>query len=243
MTIIYRPKGEALEFAELGLNFFKTCSHFCRYCYVPNSPWIDRDEYHGAVKVKDNILERVEAAAKKLSNKKEPCPPIHMSFVGDPYQPAEKELKITRNIIKILVKYELPFQVLTKGGMTATRDFDLLKEYPFCTFGTTLTSFNNTMCKRWEPYAASWQDRVRAIMVAHALGIETWVSLEPVIVPRETLEIIKHLYPFVDHFKLGKLNHMKPPLPIDWLKFKNAAEKLLKSLGQDYYLKKNLRDL
>ncbi len=243
MTIIYRPKGGALEYAELGLNFYKNCPHSCLYCYVPNSPWIDRDEYHGAVKVKKNVLERVEKAAKKLSKKKEPCPPIHMSFVGDPYQPADKKLKLTRNIIKILIKYELPFQILTKGGMAASRDFDLLKEYPLSSFGTSLTSLNTTMCKHWEPHAASWQDRIRAIIIAHHLGIKTWISLEPVIVPRETLEIIKNLYRCVDHWKIGPLNYHKLPAPVDWLKFRDDVTKLLDSLKADYYLKESLRRL
>ena len=243
MTIIYKPKGEALEYAELGLNYFKTCSHFCRYCYVPNSPWIDRGEYHGAVNVKDNILNRVEAAAKKLSKKQEVIPPIHMSFVGDPYQPAEKELKVTRNIIKILIKYNLPFQILTKGGMLATRDFDLLKNYPQCSFGVTLTSFSNELCKEWEPNAASWQDRVQSIIMANRLGIKTWVSLEPVIVPHETLEIIKQMYRFVDHWKIGPLNYHKLPASVDWNKFHFDVKKLLDSLGADYYLKKSLSKL
>ena len=240
MTIIYQPKGEALEYSKLAINIYKGCEHSCAYCYNAKTPWKTAEEYFTLADPKKDFLKRLEKAAKNLSERNTP---IHLSFMGDIYQPIERELKLTRGAIKILIKNNLPFTLLTKGGMLATRDFDLLMDYPQCSFGVTLTSFSNELCKEWEPHAASWQDRVKAITKANRLGIKTWVSLEPVIVPHETLDIIKQMYRFVDHWKIGPLNYHKLPASVDWNKFHFDVKKLLDSLGADYYLKKSLSKL
>ena len=240
MSLIYTPKGEALEYSRLAINIYKGCEHSCSYCYNAKTPWKTAEEYFTLADPKKDFLKRLEKAAKNLSERNTP---IHLSFMGDIYQPIERELKLTRGAIKILIKNNLPFTLLTKGGMLATRDFDLLKNYPQCSFGVTLTSFSNELCKEWEPQAASWQDRVQSIIMANRLNIKSWISLEPVIVPHETLDIIKQMYRFVDHFKVGKLNYHKPPNPVDWLKFRNDVTKLLDGIGADYYLKKSLREV
>ncbi len=83
--------------------------------------------------------------------------------------------------------------------------------------------------------------RIAAIKAAHEMGIRTWVSLEPVIDPDQALELIEQIHPFVDHWKVGKLNYKK--LNVNWLKFREEVTSLLVSKGADYYLKKSLTDL
>lgn len=76
---------------------------------------------------------------------------------------------------------------------------------------------------------------------AHQRGIPVWVSLEPVIDPEESLELIRRTAPFVDLFKVGTLNHHPLAKAIDWAGFGAAAETLLQALGKDYYIKDDLR--
>ena len=83
--------------------------------------------------------------------------------------------------------------------------------------------------------------RIAAIKAAHEMGIRTWVSLEPVIDPDQALELIEQIHPFVDHWKVGKLNYQN--LEVDWLKFREEVTPLFDSMGADYYLKKSLTDL
>jgi hypothetical protein len=85
------------------------------------------------------------------------------------------------------------------------------------------------------------EDRLRALEEAHKRGIETWASLEPVIDPAETLELIRRSHGFVDHFKVGKWNHDKRADSIDWRKFAVEVVELLDSLGCDYYIKDDLK--
>jgi DNA repair photolyase len=43
----------------------------------------------------------------------------------DPYQPVERELKITRSILKVLSEFNNPVGIVTKNHMV-TRDIDIL---------------------------------------------------------------------------------------------------------------------
>jgi hypothetical protein len=74
-------------------------------------------------------------------------------------------------------------------------------------------------------------------------GIRTWASFEPVIDPQESLELIKMTIPYVDYFKIGKVNHL-PGIEdkIDWRKFVLEAIKILNENGKDFYIKKDLMD-
>jgi hypothetical protein len=58
------------------------------------------------------------------------------------------------------------------------------------------------------------------------------------------VQLIKDLHPFVDHFKVGKINHNKElEDSVDWLKFRDDVTRLLQSIGVDYYIKNSLTSL
>ncbi len=66
------------------------------------------------------------------------------------------------------------------------------------------------------------------------MGIQTWASLEPVIDPEQSLEIILQTHEFVDLFKVGgKLNYHPRAREVNWEKFANSAVDLLKTLGKN----------
>jgi DNA repair photolyase len=90
-------------------------------------------------------------------------PRILLSFLGDVYQPAEMELGLTRETIKIPIQNRLPFTILTKGGTRAVRVFDLLESYGRSRFGTSLVFMDQEYTDYWEPGAASIRDRIEAI--------------------------------------------------------------------------------
>jgi hypothetical protein len=75
---------------------------------------------------------------------------------------------------------------------------------------------------------------------AHRLGITTWASIEPVIIPSESLEIMDRAIPFTDEFKIGKWNHDKEADKINWHKFRADAEALMRKYHKKYVLKEDL---
>ncbi|MHC4213971.1 MAG: SPL family radical SAM protein [Planctomycetota bacterium] len=238
MDIIYEPRGPAREYAPLAANLFSGCCHGCTYCFGPSTLWKKREVFHTQVEPKKNAFERLEKDAGKLKGDDRE---ILLSFVTDPYQPVEMERGLTRRAVECLIENNLRFTLLTKGGMRASRDFDLLAGYDNARFGSTIVFILQDYADRWEPNAPSIDDRILAIEDAHSKGIPTWVSLEPVIDPNQALELIRQLHPIVDHWKVGKLNKQK--VDVDWMQFREDVKTLLDSLGADYYLKKSLTEL
>ncbi|GAJ07074.1 unnamed protein product, partial [marine sediment metagenome] len=93
----------------------------------------------------------------------------------------------------------------------------------------------------WEPGAALPAERMGNLRQAHELGLETWVSCEPVIYPEATFELIKLTAPFVDHYKVGTLNYHPHGKTIDWCKFAKDVIAILEGYGCKYYIKNDLR--
>ena len=152
-------------------------------------------------------------------------------------KPVEIEQGITREALKILREFDIPFQVLTKGGMRAARDFDLYG--PNDAFATTLTFCNDHDSWEHEPKAVHPGDRYRTMIYAHDdYNIKTWASLEPVIDVDQSLAMLEGALFFTDQFKIGKLNYQKTD--IDWRQFGIQAIKLCEKYGKPYYIKDDL---
>lgn len=240
MKVIYEPAGRAKEFSLLAANFYRGCGYGCRYCYVPCVIKVKKDEFVELPKPRKDVLKFIEKDARKFRGDERE---ILISFTSDPYQPIETEHGITRRAIEIFIKNNLRFTILTKGGMRASRDFDLLESYDRCRFGTTLVFADQVSANKWEPFAPTIYERIMAIKKARERGIQTWISLEPVIDPGQALELIKSMHEYVGHWKVGKLNYQKPGKPVDWIRFREEVKTLLESLGTDYYIKKSLTEL
>ena len=241
MSIIYEPRGKAREFAALAANIYKGCSHACTYCYAPSATFTKREKFSdsGYIRPRDNWFDQIKKDCKKLSDKK--CQEIIlMSFTSDPYQPCEKKFKVTRQAMKILNKYGLNFGILTKGGISACRDFDLLSKNKKNQFACTLTTDIDSESLEWEHMAALPGSRIKALEQAHSLGIDTWVSFEPVINPDAVPRLIDRTHKFVNLYKVGKLNYHKHSKSIDWSKYLKTVESKLLQYGKKYIVKKDL---
>jgi DNA repair photolyase len=239
MDIIYEPTGPAREYSPLAVNVFKGCTHGCRYCYGPSATYRKREDFHREDTLKENALKRLAKDAGKLRGDDRV---VHFCFIGDLYNPSSDG--ISRDALQLMVDNNLRFTVLTKGGTRAVRDFDLMEVYGMCGFGTSLVFTNQEDADYWEPNAASVDDRIDAIEEAHSRGIKTWVSLEPVIDPKQALEVIERLHPVVDHWKVGKINHRKEiERKVDWVGFRADVTALLDSVNANYYIKLSLRGL
>ncbi len=239
MRAIYPPDGRAEEYSLLGLNPWgkSWCSHDCTYCYVSGMFHMSREQWRATpFKPRRNIVQLVRADAQELAgtDKRVLC-----CFAGDLYSPEAAATGISRQILEAFREFDVPFQVLTKGGMRAAVDFDLYG--PNDAFATTMTFVSALGSIDYEPGAAWPQDRVKAIEEAHRRGIETWVSLEPVFHPSEALFWIDSLSDCADLFKVGKLNHdPERERQIDWRAFGIAAIAHLKERRKRYYIKDDL---
>lgn len=237
MNALYEPRGMAREYAALACNLYSGCAHGCLYCYAPSCLQRKREVFHAEVKARPGIIEALRKDAAKLAGAAER---VLLSFTSDPYQPLEEELRLTRRALEVLVEQHVPFQVLTKGGLRAARDFDLFVEGDGW-FATTLVFTDEAWRVEWEPNAAPLQSRVEAIQEAHRRGVRTWVSLEPVIDPQQALAVVEQVNPWVDGWKVGKLNHHPAAKGVDWFAFTADVQALLEDTGKEYLVKESLQ--
>lgn len=235
--IIYEPSGRAKEYADLALNIYTGCSFGCKYCFAPITLKKDRENFYKNAKLRDHLLEKVQkdCESNQFEGRK-----VLLCFVCDPYQDIDQELQTTREVLKLFKKYGVSFNILTKGGMRAVRDFDLYK--PGDSFGSTLTLLPyNQYTEYWEPNAPSITSRLEALQTAHDSSIKTWVSLEPVIYAEDTLELIKMTHTYVDLYKVGTMNYHEQKNFTDWKDFGHKAIELFESLGKKYLIKDDLK--
>jgi len=238
-TIIYESRGKAKEYSELAANLYGGCDHGCIYCYAPSATFKKREVFH-VPWVRKNVLNKFEKDCIELRNAGE-TRPVLLSFTTDPYQHLDVTEKLTRRAIQLLHKNRLSVVILTKGGKRSERDFGLLMDHPeLSQYGATLVFTDETMRKEIEPNAAPTKERIESLELAHSMGISTFVSMEPVWDPAQSLELIEQTVDFVDFYKVGKLNYFPVAKTVDWKKFGHDAVQLLEKHDKEYYIKKDL---
>lgn len=237
MSMLYEPKGRAREYAALACNVYRGCDHGCAYCYAPSATQVNVCEFLHSKARPANFLPDLEKEAAAMARTTGTAQ-VLLCFTCDPYQALDTKLGTTRQVIQLLHRHGFAVCTLTKGGRRALRDLGLFT--PADAFATTLTLLDSVASAQWEPFAAPPADRIATIQRFHAAGIPTWVSLEPVLDPAASLEIIRQTHGFVDLYKVGKLNHHAHAASINWRQWAEDATTLLDRLGKRYYVKDDL---
>ena len=234
MNPIYKPKGKAAEYCEYALNIYTECNHGCTYCWARDMAKRFGRPWTGNVKPRKGI---VEATKRQLDTWQVTGKLINLCFTCDPY-PCGCDTSVTQQVIQAIKESGNHVQILTKSGMVALRDFDLLSSNDW--FGVTYTGgLNGVGCKNdYEPNAAPDADRLLSLNAAHELGIKTWVSCEPVTNESGIYLLLKH-YDYIDLYRIGKLNYY--PSDINWKEFGNECVRLCEEHGRNYYIKHDLR--
>jgi DNA repair photolyase len=236
-SYIYAPKGQAGEYARLATNMYRGCGHKCVYCYVPLVLKMTRAEFDAGAQERAEYRKQMPKDAVKyqaLGITEQ----VLLCFTTDPYHPFDTSL--TREAIEVLKAHGLGFCTLTKGGSRALRDIDLFRPERDA-FATSLTLLDEAASAKWEAGAASPADRIATLKRFHDAGIYTWVSLEPVIDPPVTLQIIRQTHAFVDLYKVGRVNYSPLTKRTDWRDFTMRAVELLNQTGSDHYIKEDLQ--
>lgn len=201
--IIYTyPKSiiNKVESSDIGLDYslnpYQGCEHGCTYCYARNT-----HEYWGysagldferKVIVKKNVIELLE---KQLSSKKWVAKPIMLSGNTDCYQPIEREMGITRNILQTFLKFKHPVAIITKNTLIK-RDLDILVELAKLNLVHVMISITGTdesLRQVMEPRTATYKSRLEVIELLSKHGIPCGVMMAPVIPGLNNHEIPKVL--------------------------------------------------
>jgi len=101
----------------------------------------------------------------------------------DPYQPAERESRVMREVLETLLECRHPVSIVTKSTLI-TRDIDLLQalaEQGLTYVHVSVTTLDNALKTKLEPRTASPQARLRTIEALRAAGVPTGAMLAPII--------------------------------------------------------------
>lgn len=238
LKVIYQPKGRAGEYKDWAVNLYRGCGHCCSYCYCSSILRIPQTEFHCPEPRKD-IIEKLTKDCQELRSRMETLL-ILLCFTCDPYQPINDHYQLARKAIQLLQAHSQRVAILTKGGHRSQLDIPLLRP-GLDEYATTLTCLGETLSRKWEPFAAPPMERIDALKVAHDKGVYTWVSMEPVLYPDQSLELIRVSAPFVDEYKLGILNYHPHAKTINWREYGLKATELVNNLGKKIYIKEDLR--
>jgi len=166
-----------------GINPYRGCEHSCPYCFARYThEYLEHNaekDFENLIYVKTNSPAVLEKELEANKNKGEV---VAIGTVCDPYQPAEKEFKITRQILEIFEKHKSPVMVSTKSDLIL-RDLDILSKMvpeKNILVNITLTSLNDEITKKIEPRAALGTRRLEVVRQLSAAGIPVNILFMPI---------------------------------------------------------------
>lgn len=239
MKIIYEPKGAALEYSPLAINLYEGCEHGCKYCYAPACRFKKKEDFFKEQTHRKDVIVKLEKDLQEMAKNDDNRRTL-FCFICDPYQKDNDFNMLTRQALGLFSAYNKNFQILSKGGLKTIRDFDLYSKGD--AYAATLTFYDEEKSKEWEPKAATPKERIESLRVAKSKGIETWVSFEPVIDPKETFKLLEATYEFTDLYKIGKINRFNTGIEVDWKEFTHKIINRLEQLNKKYYIKDSLKE-
>ncbi len=182
-TIITRNTSPDVGF-DRSINPYRGCEHGCVYCYArPSHAYLGLSpglDFESRLFVKPRAPELLEA---ELGRPGYRCETIALGTNTDPYQPIEREWRVTRGILEVLAAHSHPVSIVTKSHLV-TRDIDILA--PMAARGLakvclSVTTLDGRLARRMEPRAPAPGRRLDALKRLHEAGIPTGVMAAPLI--------------------------------------------------------------
>lgn len=182
-SIIARNQSPDIGF-DRSINPYRGCEHGCIYCFArPThaclglSPGLDFETKLFAKPDAAKILRR-ELAAPRYRPRV-----IAMGTNTDPYQPIERRLQITRQILQVLAEHDHPVSIVTKGHLVC-RDIDILAPMAakgLASVAVSVTTLDPELARVMEPRAAPPERRLATITELARADIPVGVMVAPVI--------------------------------------------------------------
>jgi DNA repair photolyase len=182
-VIITKNDSPDIGFSQ-SINPYRGCEHGCIYCYARPahaymglSPGLD---FESKLFFKPHAGELL---ARELSKPTYKPQVIHVGGNTDPYQPQERRLRVTRQVVEVLSRFNHPFSIITKSALIA-RDLDLLG--PMGTrnlvrAAVSVTTLDRKLARSMEPRAATPERRLQAVRQLTDAGVPTIVMFAPAI--------------------------------------------------------------
>jgi len=167
-----------------SINPYRGCEHGCVYCFARPT-----HAYYGlspGLDFESRLFYKPDAAALLARELREPkyrVAPIAMGTNTDPYQPIDREIGLTREILAVLRDFQHPVTIVTKSNLIL-RDIDILSEMAakgLVAVSISVTTLDRDLARRMEPRAPTPARRIEAIRALNAAGVPTGALVAPII--------------------------------------------------------------
>ena len=182
-TIIARNDSPDIPF-DRSINPYRGCEHGCIYCFArPSHEYLG---FSSGLDFETKIVAKPEAANLLRRELRKPgyrVGPLALGSNTDPYQPVERDLRITRQILEVLREARHPTGIVTKSALIL-RDLDII--VPMAAEGlarvmVSVTTLRRDLARAMEPRAAAPARRLGTIAALREAGIPVGVLASPMI--------------------------------------------------------------
>lgn len=167
-----------------SVNPYRGCEHGCTYCYArPSHSFMGLSaglDFETRLFAKYDVARLLEDALRKPGYQ---VAPIALGTNTDPYQPVERELKLTSAILDVLDRCDHPLTIVTKSA-GVLRDIDRLRgmaERGLVQVGLSITTLDSGLARLMEPRCSSPQRRLDTVRELSDAGIPVRVMASPMI--------------------------------------------------------------
>ena len=209
-----------------SVNAYRGCEHGCVYCFArPTHAYHDLSpglDFETKLFAKPGAAKLLRA---KLASPKYKVAPIAIGTNTDPYQPIERDYRITRQVLELMLETRHPIGITTKSDRVCD-DIDLLAKLAdlrLTAVAVSVTSLDPHTARLLEPRAPAPYKRLAAVRRLRAAGIPAHVNIAPVIPAITDHEIEAIAEAAAEHDALSisvipvRLPHEVAPLFIAWL--------------------------
>jgi DNA repair photolyase len=182
-TIITHNASPDVPF-DRSINSYRGCEHGCIYCFARPSHALH--DLSPGLDFESKLFAKPDAAALLRVELMKPSyrvAPIAMGTNTDPYQPIERNWRITRQCIEVLAETKHPLMITTKSDRVLD-DLDMLTTMAadgLVSVMMSITSLDPRIAMTVEPRAPAPRRRLLAVERLTAAGVPVQVSIAPVI--------------------------------------------------------------
>jgi len=182
-SVISRNASPDVPFGQ-SINPYRGCEHGCPYCFArPSHAYLDLSP---GIDFETEIFHKPDAPAllrRELSAPGYRPEPIALGINTDAWQPMERKLGLSRQVLAVLAEFGAPVSIVTKSALIV-RDLDILAPMAARNLAMvmfSITTLDTRMARAMEPRAASPVRRLQAMQKLSEAGIPVGVLVAPVI--------------------------------------------------------------
>jgi DNA repair photolyase len=182
-TIITHNDSPDVGFSA-SINPYRGCEHGCIYCYArPAHAYMGLS---AGLDFESKLFFKPEAARlleRELSNPRYNPEVIHIGGNTDPYQPQERKLRVTRQVLEVLERFDHPFSIISKSTLIL-RDLDVISSMAtknLVRVAISITTLDRRLARSMEPRAATPEKRLETVRRLAGAGVPVIVMFAPCI--------------------------------------------------------------